>query len=107
MALIVLIAICFFACIFLLFVLLKWMRDAKRQAKTRPGVDNKVDKKREEKRSRVVDFRRAVERRDRSKFGAHRVPTITELSRIQKSWYERERIAYERIARSFEPGKRS
>jgi hypothetical protein len=112
MALIVLTTICFFACVFLLFVLVKGMRETKRNATTRPVVDSKVSDKREEKREEkpphALDSRRIVERRDRFKVGARRVPTAKERSGSCESWYdERERIAYDRIARSFRPGKRS
>lgn len=108
MALIVLAAICFLACVFLLFVLVQWTRDTKRKRTTRPMLDSEVDQTHEEKRPRIVGSRRTVERRDRFKVGAHKECSITERSGIRESWCdERERIAYERIARSFKPGKRS
>jgi hypothetical protein len=101
MALIVLAAICFFSCVFLLFVLVKWMRDTKRKTKTRPVVDNNVAETHKERRPQVVVFRKNVGKRDRLKAGAHRMSTTTERLSGRESWYgERERIAYERIARS-------
>jgi len=108
MALIVLVAICFLACVFLLFVLVQWTRDTKRQTTTRPDAANSVGEKREEKPPKAVDSRGAAERRDRFKAGSRRLSTVSERSRIRESWHnERERIAYERIARSFKSGKRS
>jgi hypothetical protein len=105
MALIVLATICFLACVFLLFVLVQWMRDTTRKTTNRPGVDSKAG---EEKRPPAVVSRRTVERRDRFKVGARRVFTTTERSDGRGSWHdERERIAYERIAGSFKPGTRS
>jgi hypothetical protein len=107
MALIVLTAICFFSCVFLLFVLVKWMRDTKRKTKTRPVVDNNVGETHQETRPHVVVFRKNVGKRDRLKAGAHRMSTIAERLSGRESWYgERERIAYERIARSWRPDQR-
>jgi hypothetical protein len=104
MALIVLAAICFLACVFLLFVLLQWMGDTKRKTTNRPEVDSKAG---EEKRPPAVTSRRTVERRDRFKVGARRLFTTTERPGGRGSWHdERERIAYERIAGSFKPGTR-
>jgi hypothetical protein len=39
---IVLAAICFLACGFLVFVLIEWVRDAKRKAAAHPGSDHEV-----------------------------------------------------------------
>jgi hypothetical protein len=84
------------------------MRDTKCKTTARPEVDSEVGQTRKEKRPYIVGSRRTVEGRDRFKVGAHRERTITERSGIRDSWCdERERIAYERIARSFKPGKRS
>jgi hypothetical protein len=105
MTLIVLAAICFLACVFLLFVLVQWMGDTKRKTTNLPEVDSKAG---EEKRLPAVTSRRTVERRDRFKVGARRVFTTTERSGGRGSWHdERERIAYERIAGSFKPETRS
>jgi hypothetical protein len=49
MALIVLVTICFLACVFLLFVLVQWMRDTKRKTTTRSAVDSEVGETRETK----------------------------------------------------------
>ena len=108
MALIVLAAICFLACVFLLFALVQWTRDTTRRSTVRPAVNSEESQAREEKRTHVVGSRRAPKRRHRSKVGAHRVCAITERPEIREPWRnERERIAYQRIARSFKPGKRS
>ena len=108
MTLIVLATICLLACVFLVFVLYQWMRDTKRKPTTRPPVDNKLGEAREEKRPYVIGPRRAVERRDRFKGGSHQLPTLTKRPGGRELGYdERERIAYEKIARSFKPGKRS
>jgi hypothetical protein len=108
MALIALTTICLLACIFLLFVLIQWMRDTKRKTTTRPEVNSRVGETRATRHLHIVGDRRTVERRDRFKVKAGRVSTSTDRSGIRKSWYdERERMAYERIARSFKIGKSS
>jgi hypothetical protein len=107
MALIVLVTICFLACVFLLFVLVQWMRDTKRKTTTRPEVDSKVGETREERRLHAVGSRTKAERRNHFKAGARRVSTIPEWSgRRELAYDERKRIAHEKIARSFRPGKR-
>lgn len=69
--------------------------------------DSEEGQTRKEKRPRIVGFRGTAERRDRFKVETRRVSTISGQSRVQDPWDdERERIAYERIARSFKPGKR-
>jgi hypothetical protein len=108
MALIVLATIGFLACVSLVFVLDQWMRDTKRKAKTHPNVDSNVGETDEQKRPHVVASQRAVERRDRSKCAAHRMSRISRRSSARESGYsECERMAYERIARSWISGKRS
>jgi hypothetical protein len=108
MALIALTTICLLACVFLLFVLIQWMRDTKRKTTTRPEVDSRVGETRATRHPHIVGDRRTVVRRDRFKVKAHRVSTSTDRSGIRKSWYdERERMAYERIAKSFKFGKSS
>ncbi len=108
MALIVLTMICFLACVFFLFVLVQWTRDAKRGRTTRPDVGSEAGETRDEKHLHVVGSRTTVDERDRSKVRALPVPANTERSGIRDSWRdERERMAYERIARSFRPGRRS
>jgi hypothetical protein len=84
MALIVLATICLLACVFLLFVLCQWMRDAKRKTTTRPVIDNEVGETRNTKHLQIVRARRAV-------------------GRCESGYDELERIAYERIARSYTP----
>jgi uncharacterized iron-regulated membrane protein len=107
MALIVLATICFLACVFLVFVLVQWMRDTKRRAGTRPAADNNSGERRE-KQPQTVDSRRIEEKRDRFKVEARRMSSIAERSTIRESQRnERERIVYERIARSFKSGKRT
>jgi hypothetical protein len=106
MTLIVLTTICLLACVFLLFVLIQWMRDSKRKTTTRPVVDKKAAEIRETKHPYIVGARKAMERRDRFKGGSRRLPTVTKRRGGRESGYdERERIAYERIVRSFKPGK--
>jgi hypothetical protein len=106
MALIVLVAICFLACVFLLFVLVQWTRDTKRKTTTRPVVENNAGEKGEENRLHAVGSHTDVEKRDRSKVGTHRMSIVTKRSKFRDSWHdEREHIAYERIARSFKSGK--
>ena len=108
MTLIALTTICLLACVFLLFVLYQWMRDAKRKTTIRPAVDSEVGETRETKHPHIVGARRAVENRDRFKVRSDQAAAATERSGGRESGYdERERIAYERIARSFKSGKRS
>jgi hypothetical protein len=108
MALIVSATIYFPACVFLVFVLDQWMRDTKRKAKTHPNVDSNVGETDEQKHPHAVGSQRAVERRDRSKSAAHRMSRISRRSSARESGYsECERMAYERIARSWISGKRS
>jgi hypothetical protein len=101
------VTICFLACVFLLFVLVQWMRDTKRSTTTRPVVDIKgVRGAKRNGHLRLV--RRGLWNGAIVLRRAHRVSTITERSDGRESWYdERERIAYERIAGSWKPGKRS
>jgi hypothetical protein len=108
MALIVLTTICLLACVFLVFVLYQWMRDTNRKTTTRPAADSEVGETRETKQPHIVGARRAVERRDRFKVRSHGAAGAAERSGGRDSGYdERERIAYEKIARSFKLGKRS
>jgi hypothetical protein len=108
MALIVLVIICFLASVFLLFVLVQWMRDTKRKTTTRAAVDSEVGETRETKHPHIVGSRRAGERRDRSKVRSHGVAAAAEGSDGRGlRCNECERIAYERIARSFKSGKRN
>jgi hypothetical protein len=108
MALIVLATICFLACVFLLFVLVQWIRDTNRKTTTRPAVNSEAGEARETKYPHIVGPRSAVERRDRFKVRSHEVAAASGRSRDRESGYdERERMAYERIARSFKSGKRS
>jgi len=84
------------------------MRDSRRKTTTRSAADDRAGEEREGKSPRAIDSARAGEKRDRSKVGTRRMPAIKELSGTGKSWHdERERMAYERIARSFRSGKRS
>jgi hypothetical protein len=108
MALIALTTICLLACVFLLFVLYQWMRDAKRKTTTRPAVDNEVGETHEPKHPYIVGAQKAMERRDRSRIRSHRADAATERLGDRESEYDkRERIADERIARSFRHGKAS
>ena len=108
MTLIVLATICFLACVFLLFVLVQWMREGKRKTTTRPAVDNEVGETRDTKHPHIVGTRGTVERRDRFRVRSHGVTAATERPGGREFWYdERERMGYERIARSFKPGKRN
>ena len=108
MALIVLTTICLLACVFLLFVLVQWMRDGKRKTTARPTADSEVSETRETKHPHIVGTRRTVEKRDRFRVRSHGVTAATERPGGRESWYdERERMAYERIARSFKSASRS
>jgi hypothetical protein len=78
------------------------MRDTGRRTTSWPGVDNEVGETRGKKHPHVVGPRRAVD-----KVRSHQVAAATERPGGRESGYdERERIAYERIARSFKPSKR-
>ena len=84
------------------------MRDTKRKTTTRPAVDSEVDETREAKHPHIVGSRGTVERRDRFEGRSHRVAAAAERSSGRESaCNECERIAYERIARSFKPVKRN
>lgn len=84
------------------------MRDAKPKAKTLPVVDNEVGETRERNQPHIVGARRTAERRDRFKGRPHRVAAATERPGGRGLGYnECERMACERIARSFKAGKRS
>src|SRR5882762_6401948 len=50
------------ACVFFLFVLCQWMRDAKRKTTTRPVIDNELGETRNTKHLQIVRARRAVGR---------------------------------------------
>lgn len=74
------------------------MRDGNRKTKTRPAVHSEIGETWDAKHPHIVGARRTVERHDRFKV----------RSRGRESGYnERERMAYERIAKSFKLGKRS
>jgi hypothetical protein len=108
MASTVLATICFLACVFLLFVQVQWMRDTKRKTTTRPKADSKAGETHEQKRLHTVGVQGTVQKRNRFKVRAHRVAAITEGSGGCKSCYEKhERIAHERIARSFKADNKS
>jgi hypothetical protein len=108
MTLIVLATICFLACVFLLFVLVQWMRDGNRKTKTRPAANSEVGETRDAKHPHIVVDRRTVERHDRFKVRSRGITAVTERSGARESGCdERERMAYERIAKSFKLGKRS
>lgn len=66
MALIALAAICFFVCVFLLFVLFQWTRDAKRKTTTRSAEDDLASETSEKKRPQLVGSRKAPKEHDRS-----------------------------------------
>lgn len=107
MALIVLTAICLLACVFLLFVLVQWTRDGKRKKTTRHVVDDDVRETRETKRPHIVSDRKTVEGRDRLKLRSHRgASTAKRPSGREPGYNECERMAFERIARSFKLGER-
>jgi ABC-type nickel/cobalt efflux system permease component RcnA len=106
MALIVLAIIGLLACVFLVFVLVQWMRDTKRKTKTHSNADSNVGETHEQKQPHVVGSLRAGERRDPFKSAAYRMSRISRRSSTRKSGYS-ERMAYERITRSWISGKRS
>jgi hypothetical protein len=105
MALVVFATLCFLACTFLLFVLVKWMRDGKRKARTRSDFGNIAGETNEERKF-VVRFPGTMDRRDRPEDPAHNVSgTAKESCGPESREDDRERIAYERIARFSKPGK--
>jgi len=81
------------------------MRDTKRKRTTRPAVGNEADETREAKHPHIVGARKAVENAIALESG--RTGRMQRQSRCEPGYDERERSAYERIARSFKPGKRS
>jgi hypothetical protein len=104
MTLIVFATICLLAFVFLLFVLYQWIRETKHEKTTGPAV--KEAETHETKRLHNVGAWRVAERRNHSKVRSHRVARTTEgpIDREIRC-KECERIVYERIARSFEPGR--
>jgi hypothetical protein len=108
MALIVLAAICFLACIFLLFVLFQWTRDSKRKTTTRTAAGGAAGKTEENKRLQIVSPRRNIEKQDRFSGSSRWVQGMGGRSRSCGSGCsECERTAYEKVARSFRSGKRT
>src|ERR1700682_5134942 len=106
MALIALITICFLACVFLLFVLYQWTRDAKRKTATRSAIDSEAGDTRGKKHPHIVGSPRAEERGDRSKVTSDPRNDRTARDRGPRC-NECERTAYERIARSLRTSKRT
>jgi hypothetical protein len=90
------------ACVFLLFVLYQWVRDTKRKTTTRFSVRNEVYEMRGKKHPHVVGPWRTAESYDRYKVRSHRAAAATERPRDwEPERDECERMAYERVARSF------
>jgi hypothetical protein len=109
MALIVFAMICFLAWGFLLFVLVQWTQDAKRKTTTRPLVDREAGETRETKRPHIVGAGKGVAGREGAKGEPRRAAdAVTEpSSRRGSGCHEGEWIAHERIARSYNPGRRN
>jgi hypothetical protein len=108
MDLIVLAAICFLACVFLLFVLFQWTRDSKRKTTTRTAAGGAAGKTEEKKHLRIVSPRRNIEKQDRYSERSHGVQSMRGRSRgCGPGCNECERVVYERLVNSMKPGKRS
>src|SRR5215469_5530748 len=101
MALVILFAICFFACGFLLYALVQWVRDGKRKSTSTKAHPEKVSDPGNHRGSKVVALRRDGGRGDQSSPRSRRAGAATRRS----AWNNHqcnfcERVAYERIARS-------
>jgi cytoskeletal protein RodZ len=107
MTLIVLAAICLMACVFFLFVLMQWTRDANRKTITRTAVDDAAGRTNEEK-LHIVSPRRNIEKPDSSSGSSRWVHGMGGRScGCGPGCSECERTAYEKVARSLRSGKRT
>jgi hypothetical protein len=107
MTLIVLAAMCLFACGFFLFVFFQWTRDSSRKATTRAAVDDGAGET-NEKKLQIVSPRRNIEKPDSSSGSSRWVQGMGARSRgCGPGCRECERTAYEKVARSLRSGKRS
>jgi hypothetical protein len=108
MSLNVLATICFFACVFYVCVLIKWVRETKRNMTTRTKVDNEGGETCATKRLHIVVSRRTAERHKRITVRLHQQASgLTERLRGSgPGCHECERIAYERIATSLRMSKK-
>lgn len=108
MAIIVFIAICLLACVFLLFALVQWTRYTKRRTTTRLTTAKEEGEAHEGKRRQMVGSRVTPISRNRFRVRARQLSDIADRSEEYAYWHdERERIAYEKIARSFRLHNRS
>ena len=108
MTLIVLAAICLLACLFFLFVLIEWTRDAKRKTTTRTAVDDAAGETSEKKRPRIVASRETSEKHDLFSGRSRWVQSRSSQSRdCGPGCNECERAVYERVVNSMKSGKRS
>ena len=108
MAIIVLTAICLLACVFLLFALVQWTRDTKRRTTTRFVTVKEQGEAHQGKRRQAVGSRVTPISRNCFRVRARRLSDIADPSEEYAYGHdERERIAYERIARSFRLHNRS
>ena len=96
----------FMACVFYVFVLIQWVRDAKR-AKTIVSVaEGRATESRRQARARVVGFRKDTVR-GRPTAQPPLVPNTAErhFQASGPAWSALERSAYETIARSLTAGR--
>ena len=103
MTLIVLAAICLFACFFFLLVLFQWTIDPKRKTTTRTAAGETSEKK----RPRIVASRETSEKHDRFSGRSRWVQSRrSQLRGCEPGCNECERTVYEKVARSLRSGNR-
>jgi len=102
MTIIVLVAVGFLACTFLLFVVFQWTRDTRRESTTVDDAAGGTTEKK--KRLQVVGSWRAPEKHDRFS-GRSRVRRRSRVCGPRCN--ECERVVYERVVNSLKQGKRS
>jgi hypothetical protein len=107
MTLIVLATICLLACAFYVYVLIHWSRDTKRKTTTHSAAENQAGEDGERRRPHVVGSRRAAGGDGRFAARSMLPASLAERSRgSAPGGHERERNAYETIARSLNLGRR-
>jgi hypothetical protein len=101
MALIILEILCIFGCVFLLYVLAQWVRDSKHQTARRKVSRNRTDVSQQRRRSKVVTFPGKDMNPNQAQAEPRPLRSKARKSTKRPPQYgDRERIAYERIARS-------
>jgi len=107
MALIALATICSLGCALALFTLVQWIRDERRQARTRPNVDDKADKT-NGNHAHGVGFLETKEGSVRFKGRVRHLSRLPKCPCVRERGHDdRERMAYEKIARFAASGKRT